>query len=913
MHIESIHAQAFGPFKDQRLEFSKGMTVIHGPNESGKSSWHAALYVGLCGIRRGAGLRAEDREFRERHRPWAGESWQAAAVVKLADGRRVRLHHDLEGKIDCYALDEDLGRDYSSEIMSDGVPDGSGWLGLDRRTFLTTACIRQADIQSVREQADSLQKHLERAAATAGADATAAAAIQSIERFRRENVGLNRRNTTRPLRAAHNRLTEAWKRLEDAQTQHREYLRLQGQTETDQDSLAAAELALRAADAAKARLLADLKRQDANRAKELVTLDPAEPVAPSELRQQVLDVRTAVGVFENQPNAVSVGPPTSEEILRQIKSLPPTPEGDRRPHPDVANAEASRRAAQSALEQHRGRKPPEPEDVHTGNLTPQEIRRLADRLGLEEPAVDPSLEERIGRAQTRLDALQPENHQRSEKPVPPFLLPFVLIVRFLALLLRPLIGGRNNGVDYEAVAKATEELRQAEAAFGGQRFRIDSVRESKAAARTTANEAELTTNPTQLLELAASAERQDAARQDLTRWGVEESRLRQSGEGAAETLRVALESRDAAPVDDNLPEAVEDYVRECEQRDTQARLAEGRPGMERELDNKRAQEESAADAGQKRADAARALEASADAVGVSANAVEGLAAQLRLWLEDAGQSIQEREEAWEHWRELQDLLDGHTPAELEEQADHIEQEAVRLSVESDGDSIRQAQLAENLDELMEQRRSAADAARTRLANTTGQFEQFSAGMPSVAEAEEELDKAKAEFARVDALDQTLDRTLKLLQSAQDRVHRDLAPKLRKSLRPWLRTVTNGRYQDLRVDPETLKVTVSGNGTPWRDATLLSHGTAEQIYLLLRVVMTRYLTKPGETCPLLLDDITVHCDPERQTAILSLLHQISAEQQVILFSQEPETLEWALANLSGPDDNLIHLNPKIVQA
>ena len=53
MRFESVTAHAFGPFEDQTKEFGPGMNVVHGPNESGKSSWQAAL----SRIHRRSGLR----------------------------------------------------------------------------------------------------------------------------------------------------------------------------------------------------------------------------------------------------------------------------------------------------------------------------------------------------------------------------------------------------------------------------------------------------------------------------------------------------------------------------------------------------------------------------------------------------------------------------------------------------------------------------------------------------------------------------------------------------------------------------------------------------------------------------------------------------------------------------------------
>ena len=55
MRIERVVAHAFGPLIDATLDLAPGMTVVYGPNEAGKSSWHAALYAGLCGVRRGRG------------------------------------------------------------------------------------------------------------------------------------------------------------------------------------------------------------------------------------------------------------------------------------------------------------------------------------------------------------------------------------------------------------------------------------------------------------------------------------------------------------------------------------------------------------------------------------------------------------------------------------------------------------------------------------------------------------------------------------------------------------------------------------------------------------------------------------------------------------------------------------------
>jgi uncharacterized protein YhaN len=171
---------------------------------------------------------------------------------------------------------------------------------------------------------------------------------------------------------------------------------------------------------------------------------------------------------------------------------------------------------------------------------------------------------------------------------------------------------------------------------------------------------------------------------------------------------------------------------------------------------------------------------------------------------------------------------------------------------------------------------------------------------SVPEAEEQLAAAEETLARVESLADVLDTTKRFLAAAQERVHRDIAPVLAAKVRDRLARVTDGRYVEVSVDPETLKVQVRDSRGRWRNAEFLSHGTAEQVYLLLHVAMAEILTADGANCPLLLDDSTVQSDPQRTRAILDVLHEVSLEHQVILFSQEDDVIAWAQEQLGARD-------------
>ena len=173
--------------------------------------------------------------------------------------------------------------------------------------------------------------------------------------------------------------------------------------------------------------------------------------------------------------------------------------------------------------------------------------------------------------------------------------------------------------------------------------------------------------------------------------------------------------------------------------------------------------------------------------------------------------------------------------------------------------------------------------------------------------------AEVEVTRVTGLDTVLQTTIDLLRQAEARIHRDLAPVLNAAIAAQLPRISGGRYVEAAVDPADLAIKVkSASDGRWREAKRLSHGTREQIYLLLRLAMTEQLVRAGEVAPLLCDEVTVQSDQDRARAILDLLHDASRARQVLVFTHDERTLAWAEANLNHDEDRLIRLDPALVR-
>src|SRR6266516_5429061 len=166
MKFLSVSSPSFGSIRHSSLTFASKFTVIYGPNETGKSTWHAAMYAAVCGMRRSRIQSWADEEFIQKYRPWNSPNpWEVSVRFLLQDGRNIELRQELADRIDCRATDVDFDRDYSNEIVNEGGLDGSVWLGLDRRSFLATAWIKQGQLLDVISSAEVLQTHLQRAVA----------------------------------------------------------------------------------------------------------------------------------------------------------------------------------------------------------------------------------------------------------------------------------------------------------------------------------------------------------------------------------------------------------------------------------------------------------------------------------------------------------------------------------------------------------------------------------------------------------------------------------------------------------------------------------------------------------------------------------------------------------------------------
>ncbi len=914
MRFESVTAHAFGAIADRALELAPGMTVVCGPNEAGKSTWHDAIFAGLCGRRRGQGRTKDDRLFEERRRPWRGDAWDVAVTLRLDDGRRIEIRQDLDAASG-RATDLDLGHDVTRDIVNEGCPDGARWLGLDRRTLPAVACVRQAEVLAVIEQPELLQEHLQRAAATAGPDATTAEAIVRIERYRAEQVGMDRAGTRKPLRAARERLEQAERALAGARSAHEEFLRLGAEARQAAVEAGRARASLLAARAAESTRLAADSARKLRRARELAARFPDGPPGPADARDaQAQEAAAALGAWEGRPDAPPPVGRSAAELRAELAALPDPPRGDTAVHPEVQRAAETLRDARRAVELHGAERPPGPAGPVAGGAAPEALLELARDLEASAPDADPALSRRAAESARLRASLQMRRRAGVAGGA------ILGAAGGLAAWLWQIpagLGAILAGAAFMvwSVLYVSGRLRRVKEAQRSDELNLAAARieEDRAAGRRSAAEARARalgagTTPEELRALARAAAGAAEARRRLETWIARQEALRGSADAAEQDLAGTLRARGAA-VEGGADEAFSRYAASCSSRACVAAQASRRGDLEKGLADREAAERAAAESAARLRAAREALDRAAARCGVAGGDDAALASGLRHWLQERRAELRANEQAAREHAELRTILGDGTLADLEAAAADL-QEAAAGAWRSAGVDPVEAADGEADPVLLEEaaRRSAEEASVL-----AGRAAERAATLACVPEAEEALAAARAELDRIERLARTLDAARGFLERAQDRVHRDIAPRLAATVRRWLPGLTGGRYVDATVDPATLAVRVRDAAAHWRDARHLSHGTSEQVYLLLRLALAEHLTARGETCPLVLDDVTVQSDAQRTLALLAMLRQVSAERQVILFSQEPEVLEWAEADLEPPQNMLVRLEPLPVGA
>ena len=182
-----------------------------------------------------------------------------------------------------------------------------------------------------------------------------------------------------------------------------------------------------------------------------------------------------------------------------------------------------------------------------------------------------------------------------------------------------------------------------------------------------------------------------------------------------------------------------------------------------------------------------------------------------------------------------------------------------------------------------QRKCALESVRTRLRTQQAQLTgaALAIGDPMALKSEhaqllEQRDALERQYAAIALAIETLGRADSELQSR-------FSPQLAQKAADYMDYLTDGRYDELVLARDlSAKARSADDPTP-RDTAYLSAGTADLLYLSVRLALCELTCPADDPCPLVLDDTLVNFDDARAKRAMALFHEIAQHRQVILFT------------------------------
>lgn len=146
----------------------------------------------------------------------------------------------------------------------------------------------------------------------------------------------------------------------------------------------------------------------------------------------------------------------------------------------------------------------------------------------------------------------------------------------------------------------------------------------------------------------------------------------------------------------------------------------------------------------------------------------------------------------------------------------------------------------------------------------------------ISRLEEELARQQAEY---DALRLSLD----ALQAANTTLQNRFSPELGRRAAEIFVDMTGSTWSHILLDREFHLSAESGSDPTRRSVQLLSAGTADQLYLAVRLAICEMILPPEQNPPLILDDALLTFDDARLSTTLDYLTRLGAQRQILLFT------------------------------
>lgn len=204
MKINSLKVNGFGKLKDKQVDFTDGINIIFGENESGKSS----MLKFISGMLYGTSKNKNGKEISdfEKYKPWDADNFSGKINYTLDDGKTFEIYREFKKKnpIIYNSNKEDISSTFTMD-KSKGINFFTEQTNLDEETFYSTAITEQEGMKLSKSSQNSIIQKISNLVSSGDDNISYKKAIDKIIRNQNEEVGTER-TSQRPINIVENKI-----------------------------------------------------------------------------------------------------------------------------------------------------------------------------------------------------------------------------------------------------------------------------------------------------------------------------------------------------------------------------------------------------------------------------------------------------------------------------------------------------------------------------------------------------------------------------------------------------------------------------------------------------------------------------------------------------------------------------------
>lgn len=229
----------------------------------------------------------------------------------------------------------------------------------------------------------------------------------------------------------------------------------------------------------------------------------------------------------------------------------------------------------------------------------------------------------------------------------------------------------------------------------------------------------------------------------------------------------------------------------------------------------------------------------------------------------------------------------HTPTDVRRFVQQMTQRREELTEE-----IRQAQA-----DALHAQTPDADGSAARLQQQIAQVQGQLAALGGAEDAPQRIARKQEQLHRLQGEYDSLALALDVLRSANTTLQNRFSPELGRRAAEIFADMTGSAWSHILLDREFRLSAEAGSDPTRRSVQLLSSGTADQLYLAVRLAICEMVLPAEQNAPLILDDALLTFDDERLHKTLDYLVRLGEQRQILLFSCQSREADY-LASRSG---------------